>query len=104
MAALSTEQVARARKTFAALANRIAEVGQAPIAEALGCSVSTVSRLVTTDLEQTIKAMTAVGYKMVPVEYRCVDPDEYAQLKKWAIRRLESNDEGDTNLHWDAPR
>ena len=68
--------------------------------------MSTVSRMVKDDLEPLARALTRLGLKVVPVDFRCVEPDEYATLVKWAIRRLEeeSGEPVDTALQWDTPK
>lgn len=104
MAEASAPLDARARKTLAGILQRVADVGGESIGRALGIDESGVSRMKHGEYERVARLLTVLGLKPVPIVWKCVDPEEYAQLKKWAIRRLEMNDDSpDTGLHWDTP-
>lgn len=65
---------ARARKNHAAILQGLASAGQAKVAETLGVSESTVSRMKDCDLAQTARLLSVCGLKVVPAHFRCVDP------------------------------
>ncbi len=73
-AELSAEVSARARKNATLILQRLASVGQAALAEALGVSESTISRWKDGDLEKIALTLAVLGIKIVPLDYRCVDP------------------------------
>ena len=92
---------ARTRKTLAVILQRVADVGGEAIGRELGIDPSGVSRMKKEDFQRIARLLTDLGLKPVPVAAKLVDPEEYAQLKKWAIRTLEMpNADDDTGLHW----
>lgn len=71
----------RARKTVQLVLQRLQEPGTGvAVAAAMGVSESTVSRLKTTHLEEMALMLATLGLKVVPAEFRCVNPDAYAFL------------------------
>ena len=71
----------RARKTVQLVLQRLQEPGTGvAVAAAMGVSESTVSRLKTTHLEEMELMLATLGLKVVPAEFRCVNPDAYAFL------------------------
>ena len=71
----------RARKTVQLVLQRLQEPGTGvAVAAAMGCSESTVSRLKTEKLEEMALFMACLGLKVVPAEFKCVDPAAYAFL------------------------
>lgn len=90
---LSTETLATSRKIEAVILQKLASVGQARVAEALGISESTVSRLKDGDISRFSKILAEIGLKAVPVSYRCYKPDyiEFLlQAARIGVRSLQS--------------
>lgn len=83
---------AKARKFSALLRKSAQEVGQGPIALAVGVDVSVVSRMFSEGrVDQFCAVVEALGLKIVPAEYRCVrSSDELEHLMFWARRGMES--------------
>lgn len=50
------------------------------VAVAMGVSDSTVSRIKTERLEEVVAFLAHLGLKVVPTEFKCVDPSAYAFL------------------------
>lgn len=100
MAALSAEARETARKGLALALQRLSAVGQNAVAEALGVSEATVSRLKNDALEQVVLALAVSGIKLVPGEVRCYLPttiEPFLALAKQRMAQLESVDQ----LRWD---
>lgn len=71
----------RARKTVQLVLQRLQEPGTGvAVAAAMGVSESTVSRLKTGHLEELALMLATLGLKVVPTEYKCVNPEAYAFL------------------------
>lgn len=85
---------ARARKTHAFVLQRISRAGQNHIAEELGVSASTVSRLIgetskpVSDLELACKVLVAAGLKVVPASMQCFPPAKVAIFMELARDHL----------------
>lgn len=78
---LSSTPPERARKTVQLVLQRLQEPGSGVAAAAsMGVSESTVSRLKTERLEEVALFLAVLGLKVVPVEFKCVNPDAYAFL------------------------
>ena len=71
-----------------AILARMAEVGQARVAEAAGVSDATVSRWKDGALEQAARILAALGLKVVPVEAQVQDPAYMASLEHLASMAL----------------
>ncbi|MGC4075437.1 MAG: hypothetical protein QM702_00065 [Rubrivivax sp.] len=81
MAALSATPPERARKIVQAVLQRLqGGETQASLAIAIGASEATVNRLVNEHLDKLASVMAHLGLKVVPADYRCVDPEAYAFL------------------------
>lgn len=50
------------------------------VAAAMGVSESTVSRIKTERLEEVVTFLAHLGLKVVPTEFKCVNPEAYAFL------------------------
>lgn len=76
---LSTEEVARARKIASTVRNRLKElVGkQSVLAEALGVSEATVSRLCNEELNNTAAMLAYLGLAVVPHDAVCISRADY---------------------------
>ena len=60
---------------------RLQEPGTAvAVAAAMGTSESTVSRIKTERLEEVLRLMAHLGMKVVPADYKCVNPASYEFL------------------------
>ncbi|MFY8183829.1 MAG: CII family transcriptional regulator [Polynucleobacter sp.] len=74
MNTVSPSQTERSRKIESTILRAIAEVGQSEIARLTNVSESTVSRRKEDHIGQMAELLAAAGLKVVPVEYRCIDP------------------------------
>ncbi len=62
---------------------RLQEPGKAgAVAVAMGVSDSTVSRIKTERMEEVLTLLAHLGLKVVPADYKCVNPDAYAFLTR----------------------
>lgn len=76
-----SDAAARARKTVQVVLQRLQEPGTGvAVAAAMGVSESTVSRLKSAHLEELALLMAVLGLKVVPVEFKCVNPEAYGFL------------------------
>jgi hypothetical protein len=67
-----------ARKGVQLALQRLQEPGKAgAVAAAMGCSDSTVSRIKTERMEEVVTFLAFLGLKVVPTEFKCVDPAAY---------------------------
>ena len=85
---VSSADVERSRKFLALVLQRVSSVGQNRIAEQLATSESTISRLVSTDLERVCQVLTVLGLKVVPCEMKCYEPRKIAILLELARDHL----------------
>jgi hypothetical protein len=79
---------ARVHEIQTAILGRMAEVGQARVAEAAGVSDATVSRWKDGALEQAARILAALGLKVVPQEAQVQDPAYMASLEHLASMAL----------------
>ena len=80
MAALSPQADARARKNVATIFQALQQAGQVNVARALEVSEPTVSRMKEKDLPEAAKILAVLQLKVVPEQFRCVDPAYLAGL------------------------
>lgn len=81
MAALSRPPAETARKGQQLALQRLQEPARAvAVASAMGLSESTVSRLKNERMEEVILFLAHFGLRVVPAEFKCVDPTAYAFL------------------------
>lgn len=60
---------------------RLQEPGtEAAVAVAMGCDPSTINRIKNDRLEGVAQLLAHLGLKVVPAEYKCVDPAAYTFL------------------------
>ncbi|MBS0339818.1 MAG: helix-turn-helix domain-containing protein [Proteobacteria bacterium] len=76
------------------------EATQTAIAAAMGCSESTVSRLLSDHLEKLALVLAHAGLKVAPAESRCFPPDYVDALLLMAKQHL-STVQSVKNLEWD---
>jgi hypothetical protein len=77
------------RKVTSIVLQGLARHGQVHVAQALGVSESTVSRMKTEDIPRMAGLLVACGLKVVPAEFRCYRPDTIDALLTLARDRLE---------------
>ena len=70
----------RAKKAHSLVLQRMAGATQAAVATAMGVSESTVNRIKTERLEEVVLLLAHLGLKVVPTDFRCVNPEAYAFL------------------------
>jgi AraC-like DNA-binding protein len=79
MSELSCTPAERSRKAHAMALQALQDPGsQRTVAQVLGVSESTVSRIKTEKLEDAITLLCHLGFKVVPVGMRCY-PEDYVQ-------------------------
>ena len=67
----------------------LAATGQTEVAQALGVSESTVSRMKDKDLIELSKLLALCKLKVVPQHFECEAPEELASLRWFARRYME---------------
>ena len=72
----------RAQQAQTLVLQRLAATTQASVAVAMGVSEATVNRIKTERMEDVLALLTHLGLKVVPAEFKCVDPEAYAFLTK----------------------
>ena len=83
MSASSRPPAETARKGVQLAFQALQEPGKAgAVAVSMGVSDSTVSRLKTERMEEVVLFLAHLGLKVVPAEFKCVDPEAYAFLTK----------------------
>lgn len=100
MSALSTTPSERARKAYSRVLQAMQDPGtQRNVAQVLGVSESTVSRIKSEKLEDAITLLCHLGFKVVPQDMRCYPADYVTALHNLA--RLQMQNEAPT-LEWDS--
>lgn len=83
MSVASTAPPEKARKAMQLALQALQEPGKAgAVAAAMGVSDSTVSRIKTERMEEVLLLLAHLGLKVVPSDYRCVEPAAYEFLVK----------------------
>lgn len=100
MSALSHDHTEKARKFETLLLQRLASVGQRPVADALSVSESTVSRLKEGAISQFSSLLPLLGLKVVPIEMQCYRPEDINPLIHLAKRHMENLNSAD-QLRWE---
>ena len=70
----------RAKKAHSMVLHRMADATQTALAVAMGVSESTVNRIKTERLEEVLQMLAHLGLKVVPADFKCVNPEAYAFL------------------------
>jgi hypothetical protein len=86
---LSQEQTVRARKNYAVLMQRLASIGNAPVALAVGCDEATISRMKPEKFEQLCQILAVLDLKIVPKEMRCFNERDIETILHQAKRYME---------------
>jgi hypothetical protein len=89
MAALSPQAEERARKNNSAVLQALSAAGQSNVAKALEISEPTVSRMKEKEIPDAAKLLALLQLKVVPEQYRCVDPAYLAGLEHFSKCWLE---------------
>lgn len=89
MAALSPQAEERARKNLAATLQALSAAGQINVARVLEVSEPTVSRMKEKEIPEAARLLALLQLKVVPEQYRCVDPAYLAGLEHFAKCWLE---------------
>jgi hypothetical protein len=81
MAAVSAVPAERARKTVQLVFQRMQDPGTGvAVAAAMGVSEATISRIKNERVEEVALLLACLGLKVVPTEFKCVEPTAYAFL------------------------
>lgn len=76
-----------ARKNYSEILNRLASIGNLPVALAMGKDESTVSRWKPEKYEEMCQILAAMDLKVVPKDMRCFNKSDIAaifhQAKRW---------------------
>lgn len=81
-----------ARKSQATILQRLASVGQKPVADALAVSEATISRLKSEGVESFTAFLAALGLKVVPEAHKCFAPEYVENLRYFALRGMIADD------------
>jgi len=98
---MTPDYAATARKNEQLILRALASRGQAPVAQALGTSESTVSRWKDGEVARTAQFLSALGLRVVPVAYRCYDQKTLEALLTLARQRVDQIDSVD-QLVWEG--
>jgi hypothetical protein len=90
----------RARVTVSLVMRALATQSGAVIATAMGVSEPTISRLKNEHLEQVSLMLAHLGFKVVPCEYKCYNPEYVESILTLARAQLLENGAPKT-LEWD---
>jgi len=71
---LSTYSPERSRKIHTTILNHLSTIGQVRVFEKTGIDEGVISKLKNTHLENFSCLLSACGLKVVPQEYKCIDP------------------------------
>ncbi|SFY30416.1 CII family transcriptional regulator [Azotobacter vinelandii] len=97
---LSQEQATRARKNYSQIMQRLASVGNAVVAAAVGVDESTISRMKPEKFQEFSQILAVLDLKIVPTEARCFNEKEIEAILQIAKTRMEQL-EGIHQLEWD---
>lgn len=97
---LSPDQAERSRKSYSVLLQRLASMGGAPVALAMGCDEATISRLKQEKLVFLSDLMAVLDLKVVPTDARCFRERDIAAYLHMAKLHMEQI-EGVHQLEWD---
>lgn len=99
MAPLSCTPVERSRKAFARVLQAMQEPGtQRNLAQAMGVSESTISRVKAEKLEDAIALLYQLGFKVVTEDKHCVPADYLQALQVMAREHMRT---AKPTLEWD---
>lgn len=90
MSQSSSEAVATARNTQAALLQRVRDITQTEAARQLGVDKSTINRLVNAHAEQLLALLVVAGFQVVDARARFIRPEELEALRLLARHGLDN--------------
>jgi len=79
---------------------RLASIGNAPVAHAVGCDEATISRMKPEKFEQFAQILAVLDLKIVPSEMRCFNQRDieaiFHQAKRWMehVQNVDQLEEG----------
>ncbi len=91
MSEVSSSASDTSRKIERAILHALADHGQAHAAAVMGVSESSVSRMKDDQIEALSRLLAAIGLKVVPAQYKCLDPikaQAMVTLYEAAMRRI----------------
>lgn len=92
MSELSRTPAERARKAHSAVLRAMEDVGTARnVAQVLGVSETTVSRIKTDKLEDAVTLLYHLGFKVVPSDMKCFPTDYVQALHTMARMHMEKS-------------
>lgn len=97
---LNPEQEARARKNYSLIVQRLASVGNAPVAHAVGCDESTISRMKPEKFLEFARILAVLDLKVVGNEMKCFNEKEIAAILHLTKSKL-SEVESVEQLEWE---
>lgn len=100
MNTLSPEQRETTRKGLTFLFQQLSSMGGEQVAEALGVSEATLSRIKNEDLERCLNLISILAGKVVPFIARCYTPETIEPLLQLAKQRMAQLDNV-KQLEWD---
>lgn len=78
-----------ARKSQSTILQRLSSVGQKPVADALGVSEATLSRLKSEQVESFTAFLGCLNLKVVPADHKCYSPEYIEHLHYFAKRGMD---------------
>ena len=95
------DPAAIARKGHTLVLQKLQEHVQGDVADALGLTDCSLSRLKTAHLEEVIKLLALLGIKLVPAELKCYRPDLIEVIFQEYRQRMVEAKCADDVLRWD---
>ncbi|MBO3274148.1 CII family transcriptional regulator [Pseudomonas schmalbachii] len=100
---LNPEQTARANRNNALIMRRLASVGNAPVALAVGCDESTISRMKCEKFLEFARILAVLDLKVVPIDMRCFNERDIEtilhQARRW-MEHVQHIDQLSDQLDW----
>lgn len=90
-----------ARKSQSTILQRLASIGQKPVADALGLSEATVSRMKSEAVESFTAFLAVLGLKVVAAEHRCFSPEYMDHLHYFAKLGMEAAKPATLDEDWE---
>lgn len=82
-----------ARRNLSAILKAMSAIGQVRVAESIGVSPATVSRMKDENIEQMARLLAACNLVVQPRSFRSIDPDKLRALRTLARESLERDDD-----------
>lgn len=97
---LSPDQAAQARKNAYLIMQRLASVGNAPVALAVGCDESTISRMKPEKFQELATILAVLDLKVVPKGMKCFD-EKTVEVLLYGHQQWVQSIESPQQLEWD---